>query len=144
MTAWCEVLTPTFTFLVGNLPSSILRTLWGGTSQKNCIITSINGKIDKNCWFVYFQWPENQHSGQCMYFCFYTFPFWRWETTKWVTESTESESHFFVLLDLLRKSFQHNLTHPLLFITFLLFASLRNSFQHNLTTPICFLTFLFC
>ena len=35
VTAWCEVLTPTFTFLVGNLPSSILRTLWGGTSQKN-------------------------------------------------------------------------------------------------------------
>ena len=27
-------LTPTFTFLVGNLPSSTLRTFWGGTSQK--------------------------------------------------------------------------------------------------------------
>ena len=51
-------------------------------------------------------------------------------------------SHFFVLLDLLRKSFQHNLTHLPLSITFLVFASLRNSFQHNLTTPICFLTFL--
>ena len=34
-TARYEVLTPTFTFLVGILPSSTLRTFWGGTIKKN-------------------------------------------------------------------------------------------------------------
>ena len=57
--------------------------------------------IDENGWFYFNrqEWlilvflssrlvdstqTENQHSGRCM-------PFWRWETTKWVTESTKCE-----------------------------------------------------
>ena len=33
----CEVLTPTFTFLVGILPSSTLRTFWAETVKKNTL-----------------------------------------------------------------------------------------------------------
>ena len=57
--------------------------------------------IDENGWFYFNrqEWlilvflsprlvdstqTENQHSGRCM-------PFWRWETTKWVTEATKCE-----------------------------------------------------
>ena len=51
-TARCEVLTLTFTFLVGILPSSTLRTFVGGTSQKKspCSQNEHSNYIGKN-WF---------------------------------------------------------------------------------------------
>ena len=36
-TARCEVLTLTFTFLVGILPASTLRTFWAGPVKKNTL-----------------------------------------------------------------------------------------------------------
>ena len=64
--------------------------------------------IDENGWFYFNrqEWlilifvstrlvdsiqTENQHSGRCMLFWNNKFPFWWWETTKWVTESTKCE-----------------------------------------------------